>query len=234
MRATDWPAGWVREKLSYELRDAALFSAALTHRSFAGMNNERLEFLGDAVLNLLVAEHLYRAFPQASEGDLSRLRSRLVSGESLAQLAVALGLGEALNLGPGELKSGGFRRKSILADALEALCGAVFLDGGLPAARHAVETLFAARIAALPAPATLKDAKTRLQEHLQGQGLALPVYVVERIEGEPHAHTFSVRCEAAALGRRTWGSGSTRRSAEQQAAERLLEELASSIGVAKP
>ena len=115
-----------------------------------------LEFLGDAVLNLLIAEHLYRAFPLCSEGDLSRLRSRLVSGESLAQVASALGLGAALHLGSGELKSGGFRRKSILADALEALCGAIFLDGGLEAARQAVEALFAARIAALPEPATLK------------------------------------------------------------------------------
>ena len=110
MRAANWPAGWVLDKLSYEVRDADLFSAALTHRSVAGTNNERLEFLGDAVLNLLVAEHLYHAFPDASEGDLSRLRSRLVSGESLAQLATALGLGEALNLGSGELKTGGFRR----------------------------------------------------------------------------------------------------------------------------
>jgi ribonuclease III len=233
MRAANWPAGWVLEKLSYELRDADLFSAALTHRSVAGANNERLEFLGDAVLNLLVAEHLYRAFPDASEGDLSRLRSQLVSGESLAQVAASLGLGEALNLGSGELKTGGFRRKSILADALEALCGAVFLDGGLPAARHAVETLFAARIAALPAPATLKDAKTRLQECLQSQGLALPAYVVERIEGEPHAHVFWVRCEVPALKRCAHGSGSTRRSAEQQAAERLLGDLEAPLGVAK-
>jgi ribonuclease-3 len=233
MRAANWPCGWVLEKLSYAPRDAGLFSAALTHRSVSGANNERLEFLGDAVLNLLIAEHLYRAFPTASEGDLSRLRSRLVSGESLAQVAAALGLGEALHLGSGELKTGGFRRKSILADALEALCGAIFLDGGLDAARHAVAALFAARIAALPEPATLKDAKTRLQEYLQSQGLALPSYVVERVDGEPHAHTFWVRCEVAALERRAQGSGSTRRSAEQQAAERVLGELEAPLDVAK-
>lgn len=233
MRAADWPASWVLEKLCYQPRDAQLFSAALTHRSVAGANNERLEFLGDAVLNLLVAEHLYRAFPQASEGDLSRLRSRLVSGESLAQLAATLQLGEALNLGSGELKTGGFRRKSILADALEALCGAVFLDGGLAAARQAIERLFAPRIASLPAPATLKDAKTRLQEYLQAQGQALPSYVVERIEGEPHAHTFWVRCECLALARSARGSGSTRRGAEQQAAERLLDELDATAAAAK-
>lgn len=233
MRAANWPAGWVLEKLSYEPRDAALFSAALTHRSVAGANNERLEFLGDAVLNLLIAEHLYHAFPSASEGDLSRLRSRVVSGESLAQVAASLELGAALHLGSGELKTGGFRRKSILADALEALCGAIFLDGGLGAARTVVALLFAARIAALPAPATLKDAKTRLQEYLQSQGLALPSYVVERIEGEPHAHTFWVRCEVSALARRAEGSGATRRSAEQEAAERVLGELEALHGVVK-
>jgi ribonuclease-3 len=164
---------------------------------------------------------------------LSRLRSRLVSGESLAQVAAALGLGEALHLGSGELKTGGFRRKSILADALEALCGAIFLDGGLEEARRAVEALFAVRIAELPEPATLKDAKTRLQEHLQAQGLARPSYVVERVEGEPHAHTFWVRCEVAALKLRAEGSGSTRRGAEQEAAERVLGEIASPLDVAK-
>ena len=220
------------EKLSYAPRDAGLFSTALTHRSVSAANNERLEFLGDAVLNLLIAEHLYRAFPLCSEGDLSRLRSRLVSGESLAQVASALGLGAALHLGSGELKSGGFRRKSILADALEALCGAIFLDGGLEAARQAVEALFAARIAALPEPATLKDAKTRLQEYLQSRGLPLPSYVMERVEGEAHAHTFWVRCEVAALARRAQGSGSTRRSAEQEAAERVLGELEAPLDVA--
>ncbi len=218
MPAAQWPAGWVRQKLGYEVRDTALFSAALTHRSVAGANNERLEFLGDAVLNLLVAEHLYSDFPSASEGDLSRLRSRLVSGESLAQMAAALGLGEVLQLGPGELKSGGFRRKSILADALEALCGAVYLDGGLAAARGVVAALFSARIASLPAPETLKDAKTRLQEYLQGQGLALPKYVVERIEGAPHEHTFWVRCELVGPGTRR--AGQQRHPARRRAAGR--------------
>jgi len=231
MRAADWPSGWVLEKLAYAVRDAALFSSALTHRSVSGSNNERLEFLGDAVLNLLIAEQLYRDFPGASEGDLSRLRSRLVSGESLAQVAAALGLGEVLQLGSGELKTGGFRRKSILADALEALCGAIYLEGGLEAARGVVSALFSARIAALPAPESLKDAKTRLQEYVQAQGLALPTYAVERVEGAPHEHTFWVRCELGGLGRAAQGSGSTRRGAEQQAAARLLEELATSAAV---
>src|SRR5471032_1364817 len=139
MRAADWPARWLKEKLAYEPRDLGLFKAALTHRSVSGPNNERLEFLGDAVLNLLIAEHLYRTFPSASEGDLSRLRSRVVSSEPLAEVAMTIELGEALQLGSGELKTGGFRRKSILADALEAVCGALFLDGGLAAARAPVE-----------------------------------------------------------------------------------------------
>jgi ribonuclease-3 len=225
MRPVDWPAGWVREKLAYDVRDAALFSSALTHRSVSGSNNERLEFLGDAVLALLITEHLYNAFPSASEGDLSRLRARLVSGEALAQVAAELGLGEVLHLGSGELKTGGFRRKSILADALEALCGAVFLDGGLEAARGTIARLFGARIAELPAPETLKDAKTRLQEYLQGHGLPLPAYAVERVEGAAHEHTFWVRCELPALARAAEGCGSTRRRAEQQAAERVLGEL---------
>lgn len=223
--SADWPTSWVRTKLGYEPRDPSLFAAALTHRSAPGPNNERLEFLGDAVLNLVVAEHLYRAFPCASEGDLSRLRSRVVSSEPLAEIASSIGLGEALQLGSGELKSGGFRRKSILADALEAVCGAVFLDGGLQAARNVIEALFSARIAALPDPAVLKDAKTRLQEHLQSRGLALPRYVVDSIEGEPHAQTFRVTCEVSALGLKASGSGSSRRRAEQEAAERVLHEI---------
>ena len=171
---------WVRERLQYEPRDLTLFRAALTHRSATGSNNERLEFLGDAVLNLLVAHALYRVFPQANEGDLSRLRARLVSREPLAEIAAELGLGEALQLGSGELKSGGFRRHSILADALEALCGAIFLDGGLDGVEPLIERLFGPRLAALPEPEALKDAKTRLQEYLQSRSLALPRYAVGR------------------------------------------------------
>src|SRR5207245_1567285 len=140
-----WPGRWVRERVGYEPRDLSLFRAALTHRSASGPNNERLEFLGDAVLNLAIAQRLYEAFPQASEGDLSRLRARLVSREPLAEVARALGLGESLQLGSGELSSGGFRRQSILADALEALCGAIFLDGGLAAAQPVIARLFAGR-----------------------------------------------------------------------------------------
>jgi len=221
----DWPRQWVREKLGYEPRDECLFAAALTHRSAAGPNNERLEFLGDAVLNLLVAEHLFRVFPQADEGDLSRLRARIVSAEPLAEVAAALEIGSALQLGSGELKSGGFRRESILADAFEALCGAVYLDGGLEAARRVITAFIEPRIALLPEPHALKDAKTRLQEYLQSQGLPLPYYAVERTEGEAHAQTFWVICEVPALGLRSQGSGKSRRRAEQEAAERILSDI---------
>ncbi len=220
-----WPLAWLRAQLRYEPQDPALFRAALTHRSAAGANNERLEFLGDAVLNLVVAHHLYVAFPDASEGDLSRLRARVVSGEPLAEIAASLGLGEALQLGSGELKTGGFRRQSILADALEAVFGALYLDGGLAVAEAVIERLLEPRIAALPAPHELKDAKTRLQEYLQSRGFALPQYQVERIEGEAHAQTFYVTCAVPALRLAAEGRGSSRRRAEQGAAERILSDL---------
>ncbi|HEY3787115.1 MAG TPA: ribonuclease III [Steroidobacteraceae bacterium] len=225
MKSGDWPVRWVRERLGYEAQDPQLFAAALTHRSVPGPNNERLEFLGDAVLNLVIARHLYDAFPKGSEGDLSRLRARVVSSQPLAEVAAQLGLGEVLHLGSGELKSGGFRRQSILSDALEGLCGALFLDGGLEVARKVIEELFQSRIAALPAPASLKDAKTRLQEYLQSRGHGLPRYTVERTEGEAHEQTFHVLCEVATLGWRAQGSGSSRRRAEQEAAARILEEI---------
>jgi ribonuclease-3 len=224
----DWPLAWVRAELGYEPRDPALFRAALTHRSAPGPNNERLEFLGDAVLNLVVAHHLFAAFPAATEGDLSRLRARIVSGEPLAEVAASLKLGEALQLGSGELKTGGFRRQSILADALEAVCGALYLDGGLAAAERVIARLFEPRIAALPAPHELKDAKTRLQEYLQSRGLMLPRYRVERVEGEAHEQTFHVSCEVPALRLAAEGRGSSRRRAEQEAAERILAAIGSS------
>jgi ribonuclease III len=223
--SSDWPLAWVRAELGHEPRDPALFRAALTHRSAAGPNNERLEFLGDAVLNLIVAHHLYAAFPEASEGDLSRLRARVVSGEPLAEVAASLKLGEVLQLGSGELKTGGFRRQSILADAFEAVCGALYLDGGLAAAERVVERLFEPRIAALPAAHELKDAKTRLQEYLQSRGLMLPRYKVDRVEGQAHAQTFQVLCDVPALRLSAHGRGSSRRRAEQQAAERILSDI---------
>jgi ribonuclease-3 len=242
MTAADWPAPWVRERLAYEPRDLSLFVAALTHRSAPGRNNERLEFLGDAVLNLVVAEHLFRAFPECTEGDLSRLRARVVSSEPLAEVGAAIGVGDALKLGSGELKAGGFRRKSILADAIEAVVGALFLDGGLDVARRVIEDLFQARIASLPPPDALKDAKTRLQEYLQSRGIPLPRYTVERVEGEPHAQVFWVSCEVHGLGGKQGpklsataeGAGSSRRRAEQEAAERILVEISERTGDTVP
>ncbi len=227
MTGAERPARWLLERLGYEPHDPHLFSAALTHRSAAGPNNERLEFLGDAVLNLVIARRLYESFPASSEGDLSRLRARLVSREPLAQIAQEVDLGEMLQLGSGELKSGGFRRQSILADALEALFGAVYLDAGLAQAERVILELFGSRIASLPAPASLKDAKTRLQEYLQSRGLSLPKYKIDSLSGEAHERIFHVTCDVPLLGARSQGSGSSRRRAEQEAAERLLQEIQS-------
>jgi ribonuclease-3 len=212
-------------RLGYAPRDRALFVVALTHRSAEGPNNERLEFLGDSVLNLLLSERLFREFPLANEGDLSRLRSRLVSEEPLAEIAQAMQLGELLSLGSGELKTGGFRRQSILADAFEALCGALYLDGGLDAVRTTIGPMFEPRIIALPEPATLKDAKTRLQEHLQALGHALPMYTVKRTSGEPHAQIFVVSCAVPHASLETEGEGPSRRRAEQIAAQAALTAL---------
>jgi ribonuclease III len=212
-------------RLGYAPRDLGLFVVALTHRSAEGPNNERLEFLGDSVLNLMLSDRLYREFASASEGDLSRLRARLVSEEPLADIAHAMNLGELLLLGSGELKTGGFRRQSILADAFEALCGALYLDGGLETTRRVLEPMFEARIAALPEPASLKDAKTRLQEHLQANGRPLPVYAVKRTTGEPHAQIFLVSCSIPHAAVETEGEGPSRRRAEQMAAQAALRAL---------
>jgi ribonuclease-3 len=221
----DWPMRWLRERLAYEPRDPVLFTAALTHRSASGRNNERLEFLGDAVLNLLVAELLYARFPDCTEGELSRLRASLVSAAPLASIAQSISLGDELQLGSGELKTGGFRRQSILADALEALVGAVYLDRGLEAARALVVRLSAAQLETLPRPEDLKDPKTRLQEHLQARGHALPHYIVESVQGDAHAQHFLVRCEVPQLGLSAAGVGSSRRRAEQDAAQRILPQI---------
>ena len=219
-------AAWAETRLGHRFGDPALLDAALTHRSAGRANYERLEFLGDAVLNFAVAVLVYRAFPAADEGDLSRYRATLVSGQSLADVAAGLALGEQLRLGSGELKTGGFRRDSILADSLEALVGAVFLDGGSEAASGLVGRLFAGRLAGLPqAAADLKDPKTRLQELLQARGLRLPVYSIEDVSGEPHDQRFVASCEAPDLGLRATGDGTSRRRAEQAAAQRVLERI---------
>jgi ribonuclease-3 len=211
-------------EIAYTFHDPALAALALTHRSMGQPNNERLEFLGDALLGAIVAEMLFEAHPRASEGELSRLRAQLVNGQALAVLARELALGDGLKLGPGELKSGGYRRDSILADAFEATVAAVYLDGGFEACRNTVRALFAQRVADLPKSS--KDAKTRLQEWLQARGLPLPVYELAGSHGNDHAKVFEVDCsiaEPVPLHARC--SGHSRRAAEQDAAETLLGQL---------
>lgn len=212
--------------LGYRFSDGQLLALALTHRSVGGRNNERLEFLGDALINACVADALYRRHAGLEEGDLSRLRASLVNQETLAEVARELDLGAHLTLGPGELKSGGHRRASILADALEALIGAVFLDAGFESAHNTVLRLLDSRLASPPSTDSLKDAKTRLQEALQARDLPLPAYAVESVRGEPHRQTFRVSCSIETLQVRTEGEGSSRRAAEQEAAQRAFQEIA--------
>lgn len=216
---------WIEGSLGHAFRDPALARAALTHRSAGGEHNERLEFLGDSVLNCCVARLLFDAHPRADEGALSRLRATLVSGETLAAVAAQIGLGRWLKLGPGELRSGGSRRASILADALEALIGAVYLDSGFEAASGVIRHLLGRRLEDLPSAERLKDPKTLLQELLQGSGIGLPVYSLTAVLGDGHRQSFAVTCEVPALNLVTAGEGSSRRRAEQHAARLLLEKL---------
>ena len=215
----------LERQLGYTFKDQELMVLALTHRSFAGRNNERLEFLGDAILNFAAGEALFNRFPLAREGQLSRLRARLVKGETLAVLARGFDLGEYLRLGSGELKSGGFRRESILADALEALIGAIYLDAGMEVAKERVMAWLASEIDSLTLVDTNKDPKTRLQEFLQSRAVELPRYEVVDIQGEPHCRTFFVQCEIALLTDKTQGQGASRRIAEQVAAAAALVAL---------
>ncbi|MGH8494894.1 MAG: ribonuclease III [Gammaproteobacteria bacterium] len=218
-------ADWFETHFDYRFRRPELLETALTHSSAGPDNNERLEFIGDAVLNFVIAVSVYRLRPEEHEGTLSRLRANLVKGSSLAALSADLSLGERIMLGAGEQKSGGFQRRSILANALEAVLGAVYLDGGFEVAERCVHRLFAERLASLPEAAALKDPKTRLQEHLQSLGLGLPVYELERVSGRAHEQTFEIACSVVALGIRQLGSGTSRQRAEQAAAGRVLEEL---------
>lgn len=219
------PARWLHSHFDYSFADDSLLERALTHRSATGRNNERLEFLGDSVLNFVASDIVYRLEPRADEGRLSRLRAALVRDVTLADIAREIGLGDHLILGPGVLKSGGYRRGSILADALEALFGAIYLESGFEAAEQAVRHVLADRASELPNAVRLKDSKTRLQEWLQGRGHALPEYHVEAVSGAAHRQTFDVSCTVADLGHRTEGSGSSRRDAEQDAAREMLEIL---------
>jgi len=209
----------------YVFRDPGLLTQALTHRSAGAPHNERLEFLGDAILGALVAEALYTRWPNADEGTLTRARAELVRESSLAAVARELDLGPRLVLGAGELKSGGHRRDSILSDALEAVFAAVYLDAGLDTCREVVLPLFEKTFVALAGGRVAKDAKTRLQEWLQGRQKALPVYELLSESGEEHAKTFHVRCALAAAGIAAEGEGSSRRAAEQQAAEAVMGQL---------
>jgi len=215
----------LERRLGHRFAAPELARQALTHRSHGTPHNERLEFLGDGLLNCTVAALLYERFPALPEGDLSRLRAALVNQSSLSELAREVGLGERLRLGEGELKSGGFRRPSILADALEALLGAVYLDAGFDAVRASVQRLFADRLERAEKSPVDKDPKTELQEHLQGRGLQLPRYAVMKTEGEAHDQTFTVECRVDDLALAASGSGPSRRAAEQAAAAGVLAKL---------
>ncbi len=217
---------WLRKRLDYEFRDRALLEQALTHRSAAGRNNERLEFLGDAVLDFVVSDIVFHRWPSATEGELSRLRASLVRDTTLADIAAGIDLGEHLILGSGERKSGGHRRASILADALEAIFAAIYLDAGLSVAERVIRDVFADRARQLPEPDDLKDPKTRLQEWLQADGQGLPEYVTESVSGKAHQQVFDVSCSIRSPERTTRGTGTSRRDAEQAAAAKMLEELA--------
>lgn len=229
LRKPDDLSSWVERTFGYVFTTPALCHTAVTHRSAGADHNERLEFLGDSILNCAVARLLFDAHPLADEGALSRLRASLVSGDTLAQIAGDLGLGEFLRLGQGELKSGGFRRASILADALEAILGAIFLDSGFDAAAAAVARIMGPRMSDLPAADALKDPKTRLQEVLQARGLALPTYTLTAVGGDPHAQSFTVTCDVPIFGVAAVGEGASRRRAEQLAAAKVIDLLPAEI-----
>ena len=215
----------LNRRLGSSFTNLSLLNQAITHRSFSGDNNERLEFLGDAILNFLIAEILYKRFPTAKEGKLSRLRAALVKRETLADVAREIGLGEFLLLGQGEQKSGGSKRDSILADALEAIIGALFLDRDLSVVSERVTLWFKSRIEDISPDDPQKDSKTRLQEYLQANKCSLPEYSVVSAVGKAHARTFTIECAAALLEMPATGSGSSRRIAEQEAAAQALRTL---------
>jgi ribonuclease-3 len=210
----------------YQFRQANLLEQALTHRSYSRqLNNERLEFLGDSILNLIISNHIYERFTAADEGDLSRIRASLVKQETLAQVALQIDLGDYIHLGGGELKSGGFRRASILSDALEALIGAIYLDSDYAQTEAAVLHLYRQQLQSVDAGANLRDPKTRLQEYLQANKNSLPGYQVEQITGKSHDQVFTVSCKLTDLDVQSSGKGSSRKKAEQQAAQKILDKL---------
>ncbi len=215
------------QQLDYTFKDETLLIEALTHRSAGSKNNERLEFLGDGILNFVIANELFQNYPDIQEGDLSRLRACLVNGDSLADIARELDIGSYLKLGSGELKSGGFRRSSILADAVEAILGAVYCDGGFGSCRALILRMFKDKLTNIPDPDSLKDAKTKLQELLQSRRIALPVYNIVNVSGKAHSQIFLIECRIDEFDCATQGKGRSRRKAEQIAAElafKLMQE----------
>ncbi len=214
-------------RLNYQFKKPSYLKQALTHCSVGSDNYERFEFLGDSILSFVIAHQLFNQFPLQSEGQLSRLRAYLVKGEMLAEIAKELSLGDFLYLGQGELKSGGFRRTSILADALEAVFAAIFLDGGIDAAQMVILNLYRSRLDDPNLNDCLKDAKTQLQEYLQAKKYALPEYTLTKVEGDEHDQIFYITCSVEGITQASYGNGSNRRKAEQLAAKSLLEHLRS-------
>lgn len=213
------------QALGYQFQDTTLLDSALRHRSVKGDNNERLEFVGDSIVNFVIAEALYRQFPNAREGKLSRLRANLVNGECLAELATQLDLGKYLRLGPGEMKSGGHRRRSILADAMEAVIAAIYFDAGLEKCQECILRWYADNLENASKRKVIKDAKTRLQEYLQAHRYNLPRYAIEAIQGDAHNQKFIVNCLVEGIEHTSQGEGTSRRRAEQDAAEKFLKHI---------
>lgn len=215
----------LEQRLGYHFEDQRQLQLALTHRSHSATNNERLEFLGDSILNFIVGEELFKRFPEVREGQLSRLRSQMVKGDTLAELAREFELGECLILGEGEMKSGGNSRDSILADSVEAIIGAIYLASGLGICRERVLTWFAPRLSKLGLNTSGKDSKSQLQEYMQAQRQPLPEYVVVEVGGEGHAQMFTIECRVALTKQPTSATASNRREAEKQAASLMLAQL---------
>lgn len=216
---------WLEKTLQFRFQNAELFEQALTHRSAQKRNNERLEFLGDAVLEFVVSEAVYRTRPDVPEGDLTKLRALLVKEETLAEIALELGLGEHLILGGGVRKTGGHQNASILADTLEAIFGAAFLDSGIDAAKALIDGVYESRYSELPDAKDLRDPKTQLQEWLQARKMSLPLYELAEVSGKGHKQRFSVTCTIAETSAVTEGQATTRRRAEQKAARKMIEQL---------
>ncbi|CRK85720.1 Ribonuclease 3 [Candidatus Providencia siddallii] len=215
----------LQQKLGYQFKQNELLIQALTHRSASNKHNERLEFLGDSILSFIIANVLYRRFPKIDEGDMSRMRATLVRGNTLAEMAREFELGKCLRLGPGEFKSGGFRRESILADTTEALIGSIFIDSDLKTIEKIVLDWYKIRLNKIIPGDKQKDPKTRLQEYLQGRHLPLPNYLVIQVKGEAHDQEFIINCQVNGINQKINGVGSSRRKAEQNAADQILKIL---------